>query len=145
MIDTFESKNPGVGSDHLLQRFLARYWRASAPMPLEQLRDGTTVGTTDARVDHGRWIVDCPTRCGEASPVMDSDLRFVCVNCGVGPYLVVLPPERDGIEAALDVRPVENRNWFPGESVGDLRKETNRHRPDLEPDDKPGKPAKGKK
>lgn len=77
-----------------------------------------------ARVDHGRWIVDCP--CHAASMVwLDTPLVW-CGGCGNAHIFgqwqrVKLPEERAEIEAALIVRPdAANRNWFPGESVENL-------------------------
>ena len=76
----------------------------------------------NARVNQGRWIADCPTCLGaefadSAWPV------FVCCSCGEGPRAVVFPPERELLEPELIARPLEARNWVPGETVAQLRAE----------------------
>lgn len=92
-------------------------------------RSGVVVGTVDARVNHGRWIVDCPDPdCTCAVMVASDDLRFVCPVCAYGIFTVALPPEAEDIEKTLVERPVPaTRNWSPGESVGDLRRENKEH------------------
>lgn len=85
-------------------------------------------GKIAARVNHGRWIVECPQdRCGGAQLASQIDLRFVCVECGAGPYKVVWPKTRAAIEEALEPRPEANRNWHPGETVKDLHAENAGH------------------
>lgn len=152
-IDTYESKHGRAEAQdgRVLERFVARFTQNRERMPWDAIRSGHTVGIIEARVNQSRWIVDCPVEgCAEASLVFATDPRFVCVTCGAGPYLVVLPAERDGIEEALGERPEMNRNWHPGETVGDLRVE-NRvhlgrgngghglHLPPGNEDDKPGR------
>jgi hypothetical protein len=84
------------------------------------------------RVNHGRWVVDCPV-CLSAQLASSTEQRFLCAECGNisnagGKWLpLVWPPDAVAIEAALAIRPTENRNWLPGESVSDLRRENNEH------------------
>lgn len=90
-----------------------------------------------ARVDHGRWIADCPNAgCTGAEYVSVSGRQgFFCTECrnaaaGHLSIAVVLPEQamREQIDAYLSARPVPaNRNWRPGETVKDLQRE-NRER-----------------
>lgn len=88
-----------------------------------------------ARINSGRWIVDCPD-CGGAEFVfLDEPLMF-CMNCfnagaAAGQWRSVqlpAPTLRDSVEAALVVRPrPDSRNWEPGESVEALQEENIQH------------------
>ncbi len=78
-----------------------------------------------AYLNHGRWVVDCPDRdCAGAE--LASNL-FVCENCKrVGP--VEWPEHKTLIDEITSLRPVpETRNWIPGETVNNLRKENMSH------------------
>jgi len=81
-----------------------------------------------ARVNHNRWIVDCPD-CGGAEFVWPDKLLFLCVNCwnGVVGHMwrgVVLPGNKAEIDAVLMARPVPaNRNWEVGETLKALEAE----------------------
>ena len=94
-----------------------------------------------ARVNHGRWIADCPRPyCAHAMRLTPGQAAFHCGGEG-GCQLVAeveWPADADGIWAALVERPVPGtRNWYPaghaeavqlglphGQSAGDLRAET---------------------
>ena len=78
-----------------------------------------------ARVNHGRWLVDCPD-CSGAELLSDTG-EFYCLSCGNigvgGAFRTVLVPrgaQRAKIEALLEVRPTINRNWEPDETVAFL-------------------------
>mgnify|MGYP001582552977 CR=1 FL=1 len=87
-----------------------------------------------ARVNWGRWIVDCP-HCNSALDVTSSDTMAICVDCGTEWFEVVFPPpqQKRPIERALLKRPgnrakvFSNSNWTPGETVANLERE-NRER-----------------
>ena len=87
------------------------------------------VGMLRARVNHGRWIVDCPTSgCNSAAYASLRDRRFICSECGKGYWRVMFPPDRVEIEDLLVKRPLvqgtpATRNWEVGETVTDLRRE----------------------
>lgn len=74
-----------------------------------------------ARLNHGRWLVDCRA-CPGAGLLnrLEPDGRFRCPDCGAGPHAVVVPDDRDAIEDAVAPREISNRNWRPGETVEDL-------------------------
>ena len=77
--------------------------------------------TSPARVNHGRWIVDCPRQplCPGAERAR-FNISFTCSLCDLGPLWVVFPPDQPEIEAELMKRPnAANRNWRPGETVED--------------------------
>jgi hypothetical protein len=78
-----------------------------------------------AYVNHGRWVVDCPTPyCNEAhlaGPV-------TCDGCSQT-YSSRFPADAALIDAVLSRRVVvETRNWLPGETVQDLEAENEAHR-----------------
>lgn len=78
-----------------------------------------------ARVDHGRWITDCECGAGNAAHPDWGEVR--CFGCGAV-HKVTFPERRKQIEGLLLARPVTaNRNWLPGETVKDLRRENEEH------------------
>tara|TARA_Y100000310_G_C20569906_1_gene757461 strand:+ start:581 stop:883 length:303 start_codon:yes stop_codon:yes gene_type:complete len=81
----------------------------------------------EARVNHARWIADCP-HCRSADFVFTPELLFMCANCGNDSsyqcYQVAVPGNRSAIEAVLSERDkIENRNWEPGQTVQELESE----------------------
>ena len=133
-IVTFETWQPKDGKprDSTLRAFIARYCqKAEISLPaLDAIR-----GEVSARVNQGRWIVDCPVQgCGNAIIASYQEPVFFCSVCGnvdnpAHWYKVVFPQEHEEIERILLERPSRNpfsalhRNWFPGEKVEDLRRE----------------------
>lgn len=87
-----------------------------------------------AEVNHGRWIGRCPW-CSAALPVSVDDPRFfdpMCHNDGSSSWApVVFPDDWEEIEAVLDRRRVQNRNWRHGETVADLEAENEAHAGEL--------------
>ena len=91
-------------------------------------------GTMVASVNHGRWLVECPSGDGCAMVVSPSQPYFMCVVCGNEAnggrwYNVQFPgaPEKRAIEGALLKRPIRNRNWEPGETAQALEAENIEH------------------
>lgn len=100
-----------------------------------------TAAQARARVNHGRWIADCPRPyCNNAMKLEPRQASFHCGGAG-GCNLVAeieWPTDPDGIWAALAERPVPaTRNWYPpghdeavrmrlphGQSPPELREET---------------------
>lgn len=97
-----------------------------------------------ARVNHGRWIADCPRRyCANATRLQPGQATFHCGGEGgcqtVAP--IEWPADADGIWAVLLERPVPGtRNWYPdghtealrmglphGQTVAELRDEAARY------------------
>jgi len=129
-----------------------RWWRHSVGVPAPQQRQmrgswptGLAEGPlAEARVDHGRWVVDCPfPGCNSAQFASKTDHRFFCVDCS-GPDRLWVPVvwpddiELAAIEAALSLRPeISTRSWeSPGwrarrgvspETVADLLAENAAH------------------
>jgi hypothetical protein len=99
------------------------WWQAPQPLNLEDR--GVDAGSPlPVRLDHGRWVVDCPD-CSGAQLASESDLRFLCNYCGnaaVGGSWrrTVWPSSRDQIESAVQARPERHQSWHPTESVVDL-------------------------
>ena len=99
-------------------------------------------GEVRARIEEGRWIIDCPGGCGGALFASKSDRRYICVSCGSPEnggrwYHVVFPVNHRRIELALLKRPnkrgpafpnhATERNWRPGETLEDLNRENLEH------------------
>jgi hypothetical protein len=82
-----------------------------------------------ARVNHNRWIADCPDCAGAADVWRDGPHLMICPNClnaTIGHLWrrVALPDDIAAIEDALMDRPVpQTRNWSIAESVDDLRRQ----------------------
>ena len=123
-----------------MRELVAHCWRRGGinkrPPPTSEV-----AGSVAAELEHGRWIVKCPNRpvgCGGALNASLTEPVFLCADCGSPEnggkwYAVVFPPDRAAIEAMLLRRPAVladsaiNRNWIPGESLGDLRRENAEH------------------
>ncbi len=79
-----------------------------------------------ARINDGSWLVDCG--CRNAPLTSPAWGVAYCFGCGVRHTNVVFPDEHGAIASVLLERPrMENRNWFPGESVEDLRAQNRAH------------------
>lgn len=76
---------------------------------------------TQAYVNHGRWLADCPAGCNNAMPVDRGQTAFLCgflidgaLKAGCGATGDLQWPEQPGdIEAALFGRMEQHRNWAP--------------------------------
>ncbi len=83
------------------------------------------VAAARARVNHGRWIADCPRRyCANAMRLEPGQATFHCG--GAGGCLMVAdiewPADADSIWEALLERPVPTtRNWYPDGHVEAVR------------------------
>jgi len=124
-----DDKNAG----EYLAFVLAAYRRSHAGgvVSVPTGRDKEALPQAEAQVNHGRWIAECSTGCGDAVLLGKNADLYLCSNCDVGWQLVVWPEEQAAIESDLLKRPhnirVEpepsSRNWTPGETVEDLRAE----------------------
>lgn len=82
-------------------------------------------GRAYARVNHSRWIVDCPF-CAGAQDASRINPIFWCAECGMSdndfaPMAVVFPDNADEIERILLLRPnPATRNWDKSETLKDL-------------------------
>jgi hypothetical protein len=107
--------------------------------PLPEPTAANTSGEVAARINHGRWMVDCGG-CNSAQVIDLSELVFMCVECGNAGnegkwFAVTAPRNRAAIEAELLKRPwngrnpadAKNRNWEPGETVATLKQENSDH------------------
>ena len=119
-----------------LRGFLAPHWHKYQDGPLPAFSE--VANTIAAYVNHGRWIAECPNRCGNAIVVSQAEPHFICFGCGSPEndgkwYNVMLPSEWRAIEQELLKRPARvafeasHRNWIPGETVADLRAENAEH------------------
>ena len=121
----------------LLEDFLRPYWVNGQRTPLPPLSEVS--GQVQANVNHGRWIVDCPSEgCGNAIVVSQREPYYICTDCGSPEnggrwYCVIYPSDKAQVEVELLKRPedkpllAETRNWTPGESVADLRRGNRQH------------------
>jgi len=88
---------------------------------------GVADGQVFAYVDFGRWLANCPHRCGGAEMVSEVYPFFYCLSCGGDGtwWPVVFPDNARRIEVELLKRKVvEGWAWVPGESLAFLRRET---------------------
>ena len=86
-----------------------------------------------ARVNHGRWLVDC--ECSGAEIAFD-ECVFMCQSCWNAQHKhqyrpVLFPQGRQAIEQTLLQRPVPNRNWEPGDTLTQLKAENEAHKEEL--------------
>lgn len=65
---------------------------------------------TWARINHNRWLADCP--CGSAQVVSPDDARLACVECSLGWLTVVFPADVAAAEAAVADELPHLRNWW---------------------------------
>ena len=105
--------------------FIAGYAEAAGrqlPPPMAR------ANRVQAVVNHGRWVIECPSHeCGGAVIASEGD-PFMCPYCFNASnegrwYNVQFPPDKKRIEATLLKRPDRNRNWLLGESVAQLENE----------------------
>ncbi|WP_405794124.1 hypothetical protein [Streptomyces sp. NBC_01506] len=64
---------------------------------------------TWARINHNRWIADCP--CGNAQVVSPADPRLACTECGYGWVELVFPEDVAAVEASIEHELPHLRNW----------------------------------
>ena len=88
--------------------------------------------TTVPRINHGRWVVECPGGCTDAVLASSDYPVFVCSVpfCIEKDYIqIVFPADRIAIEIELLKRPVHasglliHANWVEGETIQNLRDE----------------------
>lgn len=92
---------------------LAREWRHEQPIA--------------ARINHGRWLADCPNCHGGALTHPEWKLAC-CGECGCVMTAIEFPVALRDIEVTLLKRPVRAvQNWMPGETVADLARENLAH------------------
>lgn len=92
---------------------VAEAWPCDLPVP--------------ARVNHGRWITDCPNCKGGAFTHPDWKLAC-CGECGCVMRRVEFPVAVAAIEVVLLARPTRDvQNWLPDETVADLLRENAEH------------------
>ncbi len=92
-----------------------------------------------AWLNHGQWVVDCAA--DDCQAVLFTD-RAACVcrdvsvcdhstiPCGA-PIEVTFPPRRTDIDRLMNPRRRRNRNWSPGETLADLKRENLLHGVDI--------------
>jgi ribosomal protein L37AE/L43A len=107
--------------------------------PLPDPTDDNVSGEVGARINHGRWLVNC-AGCNSALVIDLGQPVFMCVECGNAGnggkwFAVIVPGNRKAIEDELLNRPINgrnpaeavNRNWEPGETVATLKQENADH------------------
>jgi hypothetical protein len=73
--------------------------------------DGFVIGQQIyARINHNRWVADCP--CGSAQVVTPNDARLACTECGYGWVLLVFPEDPAAVEESLADELPHLRNWW---------------------------------
>jgi len=96
-------------------------------------------GSIKAKINHGRWIVDCEVpNCNCAVVCSMKTPFFLCPECNNFSndgfwFSVEFPDNWIDIENVLVKRPAlkdfnaSNRNWFPSETLNDLMVENREH------------------
>jgi hypothetical protein len=121
----------GLSLDEVRLRQMVRR-AAHLGISLRALSEVSDAPPIKARVNHNRWIAECPDCAGAEFVWLDEPL-FMCQSCfnGVVGGLwrrVQLPPSVGEVEAALRLRPLPaTRNWEPGETPADLHAENAAH------------------
>jgi hypothetical protein len=84
-------------------------------------------GQIAMRVEWGRWIGNCAV-CGNALSSDPEWKHACCYSCGaVFVEACVFPQDLKAIIRLLARRPIDRQNWFPYETVSDLRLENFQH------------------
>jgi hypothetical protein len=130
-IVSFDTRWPG----RTLVEHAARHPSSIGDMTLPA--SGVTLDASlEAEVRGGRWVARCPVEgCNGAEYVNLEAPAFFCCECRNAafdhhPIPVKVPPlrVRSEIERYLGARPAPaTRNWLPGETVRDLRRENREH------------------
>ena len=99
---------------------------------LQTIYDETSL-PMQAYVNHGRWVIKC--ECGGAEKAWEEGW-FMCQSCFDAGHKhqyrrSVFPKDRLKIEKLLEIRPIPNRNWYPGETLSQLRAENREHKTEL--------------
>jgi len=82
--------------------------------------------TVVARVNHGRWIADCPN-CNAGIALHPEWDRARCFGCGAIYRNLTWPAHPRLIARVLRARVIRHQNWEPGETVADLIAENVAH------------------
>lgn len=101
-------------------------WHRFDVSPFPRLPSAAAQTARPVFVNDGRWLVQCP--CGGAQYASKTDHRFFCIDClnatANGLWVAVTWPQYPGlIEAVLDVRPTNQADWLPGETLSQLAAE----------------------
>lgn len=103
----------GRGDEWALVPAAERVWRWAEQRQQRRLvpPDGFIIGQQQyARINHGRWVADCP--CGSAQVVTPADPRMACTECGLGWIRLVFPEDPAAAEAAVADDLPHERNWW---------------------------------
>jgi len=86
-----------------------------------------------AWVTNGRWSITCPCGGGEFAWEEGWAICHSCYNGYMGHKYrrVVFPDNRKEIESLLLMRPLQKREWHPGETLEDLQRENEEHADEL--------------
>lgn|SRR3990167_4592862 len=113
--------------------FLASHFKRNGNGNLPDIQ--SVKGELFARINHGRWLIDCPNAdCNSAIVASEVTKVFICPDCGSPEnagkwYQAVFPIDKKEIETELLKRPARdgfraiNRNWSRSETVMDLKEE----------------------
>ncbi|WP_327088530.1 hypothetical protein OIE66_40480 [Nonomuraea sp. NBC_01738] len=84
--------------------------------------DAPEQATAWARVDHARWIADCPWRCGASHATPRNETRFWCTGCANGgtgkTCRLQWPVERARVELNMSTLPTTLASWPCAEDLG---------------------------
>ena len=113
--------------------YLAAFERMATDRGLEFSHSVTDTEPYEARIEHGRWLADCPNCRGAENVTADEPVMYCC-SCGnehlegqLAPVHFPEDKQRKKLERLLTKRPRQNQNWSPGESIEQLMAENTVH------------------
>lgn len=97
--------------------------------PILGFRIVTAPGTSYARMNWGRWVVDCSSPyCTGALKLPPHTTSMRCVDCGFRTTNIIWPLDTGAIETLLNLRPdIKTRNCEPGENSDQILVENIAH------------------
>lgn len=115
-----DPRKPAILDVRTFDKFYKEFAGRTPPEPMPDL-------TLEARIDWGRWIVDCPYCHGAMAAFIEEPSLFFCRKCKndgtYKPIEVKFPNEKAEIETLLEKRPKANQNWRVGETLEFLKQE----------------------
>lgn len=131
-IDTIRTTAVRVGENDLRISSMREYAIVHALALEEKCVDGVRITIhydpigRPARVNTGRWLVDCACEAGALAEPEWPEVR--CFHCGAV-MVPIFPPKADieALERLLVRRPLANRHWRPGETLAEVEADNARH------------------
>ncbi|WP_328860882.1 hypothetical protein [Streptomyces sp. NBC_00306] len=111
--DAWDGLRPAERVIAYMERVTQRSW----PRP-----KGQSGVTLIARIDAGRWVVQCPD-CDSAQVVSPEDTRFWCVTCQPDAWTRVrFPADPAAVEESVASKPARDRFWWADDDTSAFNK-----------------------